>query len=276
MIIFLTGGSGFIGKRFIKEALNAGHKIYAISRKKKQSKKNLIWLKGDLDKDWSVYLKKSHVLIHMAAAGVNKDITLKEAVIANVVKPYKLLINAINSNCVNWLIIGSASEYGKQAEQKKPLGTKTKELPETNYEKSKYLFTKLSISLSSEFKTRCRVMRLFNVYGKGENKKRLWPSLMRAAKLEKNLNMTDGKQIRDFISVDSVAKILLKAANFQTKKKSFPEIWHVASGKPISVKSFALRNWKKFRAKKKILFNKIKSSLNRNYISEKGSIWIIK
>ena len=276
MIIFLTGGNGFIGKRFIKEALNAGHKIYAISRKKTQSKKNLTWLKGDLDKDWSVYLKKSHVLIHMAAAGVNKDITLKEAVIVNVVKPYKLLINAINSNCVNWLIIGSASEYGKQAEQKKPLGTKTKELPETNYEKSKYLFTKLSISLSSEFKTRCRVMRLFNVYGKGENKKRLWPSLVRAAKLEKNLNMTDGKQIRDFISVDSVAKILLKAANFQTKKKSFPQIWHVASGKPISVKSFALRNWKKFKAKKKILFNKIKSSLNRNYISEKGLIWIIK
>jgi len=276
MKIFLTGGSGFIGKGFIKESLKNGHIIYAISRKKMQSKKNLIWLKGDLDKDWSIYLKKTHVLVHMAAVGVNRDVTIKEAVNVNVIKPYKLLINAINSKCCNWLIIGSASEYGKQAELKKPLSIKTKELPETNYEKSKYLFTKLSISLSSEFKTRCRVMRLFNVYGKGENKKRLWPSLVRAAKLEKNLNMTDGKQIRDFISVDSVVKILLKAANFQTKKKSFPQIWHVASGKPISVKSFALRNWKKFRAKKKILFNKIKSSLNRNYISEKGLIWIIK
>ena len=276
MKIFLTGGSGFIGKGFIKESLKNGHIIYAISRKKMQSKKNLIWLKGDLDKDWSIYLKKTHVLVHMAAVGVNRDVTIKEAVNVNVIKPYKLLINAINSKCCNWLIIGSASEYGKQAELKKPLSIKTKELPETNYEKSKYLFTKLSISLSSEFKTRCRVMRLFNVYGKGENKKRLWPSLVRAARLDKNLNMTDGKQIRDFISVDSVAKILLKAANFQTKKKSFPQIWHVASGKPISVKSFALRNWKKFRAKKKILFNKIKSSLNRNYISEKGLIWIIK
>jgi len=276
MKIFLTGGSGFIGKGFIKESLKNGHIIYAISRKKMQSKKNLIWLKGDLDKDWSIYLKKTHVLVHMAAVGVNRDVTIKEAVNVNVIKPYKLLINAINSKCCNWLIIGSASEYGKQAELKKPLSIKTKELPETNYEKTKYLFTKLSISLSSKFKTRCRVMRLFNVYGKGENKKRLWPSLVRAARLDKNLNMTDGKQIRDFISVDSVAKILLKAANFQTKKKSFPQIWHVASGKPISVKSFALRNWKKFKAKKKILFNKIKSPLNRNYISEKGSIWIVK
>jgi nucleoside-diphosphate-sugar epimerase len=276
MIIFLTGGNGFIGKKFIKEALSSGHQIYAVSRKKMQNKKNLTWLKGNLDNDWTTYLKRSHVLIHMAAVGVNKDITLEEAITANVIKPYKLLINAINSDCADWLIIGSASEYGKQAAKKKPLGIKTKELPETNYEKSKYLFTKLSTSLSVKFKTRCRVMRLFNVYGEGENKKRLWPSLVRANKFKKNLHMTDGKQIRDFISVDVVAKILLKAAKFETKKKKFPQIWHVASGKPTSVKLFALKNWKKLGAKKKILFNKIKSPLSRNYISEKRSIWSIK
>jgi dTDP-6-deoxy-L-talose 4-dehydrogenase (NAD+) len=119
-------------------------------------------------------------------------------------------------------------------------------------------------------------MRLFNVYGEGEDQKRLWPSIVRAIKSKNNLDMTDGKQIRDFISVDVVAKILLNAANFELKKKNFPQIWHVASGKPTSVKSFALKNWKKLGGRKKILFNKIKSPLSRNYISEKGSIWSIK
>ena len=118
MIIFLTGGNGFIGKKFIKEALSSGHQIYAVSRKKMQNKKNLTWLKGNLDNDWTTYLKRSHVLIHMAAVGVNKDITLEEAITANVIKPYKLLINAVNSDCADWLIIGSASEYGKQAAKK--------------------------------------------------------------------------------------------------------------------------------------------------------------
>ena len=33
MKIFLTGGSGFIGKVFIKEALKRKHFIYAITRK---------------------------------------------------------------------------------------------------------------------------------------------------------------------------------------------------------------------------------------------------
>ena len=39
MVIFLTGGSGFIGKNFLKLALSKGHFIYAISRKKKKKKR---------------------------------------------------------------------------------------------------------------------------------------------------------------------------------------------------------------------------------------------
>ena len=93
MKIFLTGGSGFIGKKFIKESLNSGYIIYALSRKKKQNKKNLIWLKGDLDnEDWSVYLKKTNILVHMAAAGVNNHASMREAISENVIKPYKLLL----------------------------------------------------------------------------------------------------------------------------------------------------------------------------------------
>ena len=276
MKIFLTGGSGFVGRKFIKEALKAGHVIYAITRKNKKKKKNLIWLKGDLDKDWSRYLKKSKVLVHMAAAGVNKHIDLEESINANVLKPHKLLINAINSKCFNWIIIGSASEYGKQAKLKKPLNNKTKELPETNYEVTKNLFTKLSIFLSRKYKINCRIMRLFNVYGEGEKKRRLWQSLKTAAKLNKDFKMSDGKEIRDFISVNEVAKVILNAMNFKIQNKSFPQIWHVASGKPVSVKSFATKNWKKYKAKGRILFGKIKKKSKKNYISDKKSIWNIK
>ena len=56
MKIFLTGGSGFIGRRFIKLALSNGHLIYAVTRNRKfVNKKNLIWLIGEIDKDWKKY-----------------------------------------------------------------------------------------------------------------------------------------------------------------------------------------------------------------------------
>ena len=273
MKIFLTGGSGFVGRKFIKEALKAGHVIYAITRKNKKKKKNLIWLKGDLDKDWSRYLKKSKVLVHMAAAGVNEHIDLEEAINANILKPHKLLMNAINSKCFNWIIIGSASEYGKQAKLKKPLSNKTKEFPETNYEATKNLFTKLSISLSKKYKTKCRIMRLFNVYGKGEERSRLWPSLNKALKLKKNFKMTAGNQIRDFIKVEHAVDILLDSLNFKKCNKSFPQIWHVASGNPKSVKNFAKSYWKEKKGKGKIFFGKLKLKNYKNYISDKKSIW---
>jgi dTDP-6-deoxy-L-talose 4-dehydrogenase (NAD+) len=119
-------------------------------------------------------------------------------------------------------------------------------------------------------------MRLFNVYGEGEKQRRLWQSLKTAAKLNKDFKMSDGKEIRDFISVNEVAKVILNAMNFKIKNKSFPQIWHVASGKPVSVKSFAIKNWKKYKAKGRILFGKIKIKSKKNYISDKKSIWNIK
>ena len=36
MRIFLTGGSGFIGKKLINVATNQGHKVFAVSRKKEK------------------------------------------------------------------------------------------------------------------------------------------------------------------------------------------------------------------------------------------------
>ena len=160
--------------------------------------------------------------------------------------------------------------------KKKKLTFKTQELPETAYERTKYLFSNLSISLSKEFKTKCRIMRLFNVYGEGESNKRLWPSLKKAAEFNRDFKMTNGTEIRDFISVDEVVKKILSATNFKISSNYFPQIWHIASGKPISVRRFAQKKWKEFNAKGKLLFGRIKVKYKNNYISEKKSIWGIK
>jgi nucleoside-diphosphate-sugar epimerase len=70
MKIFLTGGTGFIGKNFIKLALKEGIYIFATTRKKKFLKhKNLKWLRGDFSLNWRE-LASSDVLVHLAAEGV--------------------------------------------------------------------------------------------------------------------------------------------------------------------------------------------------------------
>jgi nucleoside-diphosphate-sugar epimerase len=274
MKIFLTGGGGFIGKNFIKELLKLGYFIFATTRKKRKNKKNLKWLYGDLDKGWIRELKKSDVLVHMAAAGVNnKSIHIKDAIKSNVVKPYMLLHDAIKAKCLKWIIIGTASEYGAEALKKKKLGIKSDTKPQTSYEISKLLFTELSKNLSKKYNVQCRIMRLFTVYGKGENKKRLWSALTLAARLKRNFYMTDGTQIKDFISVNEVVNILVDSLNFKKNNKLFPQVWHIATGKSQTVKKFANNLWDKHGGKGKIIFGKLNKNDFSNYISDSKSIW---
>ena len=215
MKIFLTGATGFLGKNFAQAALKKGHFIFAPTRKKKNKKiKNLKWLNGDFDKNWKNELKKSDVLVHMAAAGVNNKKTPSKKIFeVNVFKSIKLLDYAIESNCLNWLILGSSSEYGKTSQKEKKLSKFSKTLPISDYGISKTIFAKMSIHMSKKYSCNCRIMRVFPVYGPGEKPNRLWPSLVKAAKNGKNFYINNPNEKRDFNHVNYVSNVLLNEAS---------------------------------------------------------------
>lgn len=74
MKIFLTGSNGYIGRNFIKKA-SKNNKIFALTRKKNNSKiKNVKWLVGKIDNNWKE-LKKVDILIHLATVGAYKKDT---------------------------------------------------------------------------------------------------------------------------------------------------------------------------------------------------------
>jgi nucleoside-diphosphate-sugar epimerase len=273
--IFLTGGTGFIGKKFLLLALKAGHSVYALSRQKQKIKhKNLKWLNGKLTYDWQKELKKSDILVHLASEGVNnKTISYKDAFKFNVSESLLLFKHAAKYNCKNWLISGSSSEYGLNCIGKKKLSIKTKALPKTNYEKTKNIFSLKISLLARNKKCKCRIMRIFPVYGDGENKKRLFPSLINAAKKGKDFHINNGNQIRDFTKVEFVSRIILDACNFDKKKFTSTQIWHISSGVPLSVKDFSIKVWKKFGATGKLIFTKTLKKNYHNYISAHKSIW---
>ena len=94
MKIFLTGGTGFIGKNFCNLVAKKGDFVYAVSRKKRiNTQKNIKWLCGDFSDDWSKELSKSDLLVHFAAAGVNQN-NKKEIFNTNIFKSIKLLENS--------------------------------------------------------------------------------------------------------------------------------------------------------------------------------------
>jgi len=273
--LFVTGASGFLGNFFLSKAVNKNYKIFALSRKKRKNTKNIFWIKGEINDNFEKYLKKSDTMIHFAASGVNQTfLNTNTALKENVLKPYQFLNNCSNYGLKKWIIIGSASEYGKAAHAKKILSINTREQPETNYEISKLIFSKLAMELSRRNKIKCRVLRIFNVYGQGENKKRLLPSIRRALKLKKTFTVLSSNLVKDFMEINKVTDMIIDTLNFKKNSSKFPQTWHVASGKPKTVKNFVLSNFDK-KIIKKIIFKNDPSIMKRNFISSKSSIWKI-
>jgi nucleoside-diphosphate-sugar epimerase len=117
-------------------------------------------------------------------------------------------------------------------------------------------------------------MKLFHVYGKDENKNRLYPSLINSIKKKTSFHMTRGTQINDFVHIDKVTDILLDSLDFKKRNSKFPQYWEIGTGKNIQTKIFVKNILDQFFIKKKIMFGKIKKN-SHNYFSNKKFIWKI-
>lgn len=272
MNILVSGASGFFGKNFISLASKKGHYIYAISRYRQKKIKNVKWIIGNLDKNFKEF-KKCEVLIHFASVGVNnRNLPYKKAFRINVTKSSKLLTNAAKAGCLKWIIIGSSSEYGKILKLGKPVNVKSKRLPVCNYGKTKSIFSDVAKTLTKKFKSQCRIMRTFPVFGPSENSNRLVPSLLKAIREQKNFTINNPFEKRDFSNVNVIVKKILKATNFSKKNNSFCDEWHLASGKSVKVADFVKNLCKINNYKEKLIFKKNNSDMF-HHISDKKSIW---
>ena len=113
--------------------------------------KNVRWLNGPIDKKWKE-LSKSDVLVHFAAVGVNeKFANLESCFNFNVTKSTNLIFNAIQANCLKWMIISSSYEQKVKSLRyiHKTLKDKTR-TPHFNYAFTKGLFSKICLSLSNK------------------------------------------------------------------------------------------------------------------------------
>ena len=273
MKIFLTGASGFIGKKFALLAIKSGNYIFAPIRKKYRKKfkhKNIEWLNGEFDQNWNNELSKSDVLVHIAADGVNKNFS-KNIYDVNIFRSLKLFQNAIKAGCKKWLIVSTSSEYGRKKYNQK-LKSITNRIPDSDYGLSKAIFSDQIQNLAKKFNCQVRIMRVFPTYGTGENNMRLFPSLLKAIKNNENFIIKNPLEKRDFSNVNFVSKTILDSLNFKKKKFKNSQVWHISQNEPKYVKQFAEILWKKYHARGKLIFKK-NSKRIFTHISDKSSLW---
>ncbi len=130
---------------------------------------------------------------------------------------------------INFIQIGSSMEYGTNKSPHKEL---FRCRPKGNYGISKYKATKYIKKIGSNIKFPYTVFRLYQVYGPNQSKNRLIPIVIDSCLKNKNFGCTVGSQIRDFLYVDDLCRLIIRCIQKKPKNK----IYNVGAGNKIKVK----------------------------------------
>ena len=239
--ILITGGTGFVGKQLVHELLKRNILLRLIIRKGKKSQlpidheKIEIVETNDLFSE-SIEWWKRH------CAGIDTVLHL-----AWYTEPGKYILSDLNTHCLHGSLnlasgaikadvrrfvgIGTCFEYDLSAGI---LSIETPLKPSNPYAGAKAaLYLSLEHWLESH-SVEFAWCRLFYLYGKGEDARRLVPFLR--SKLEKGepAELTSGKQIRDFLDVVDAVKMIVDL----TLSDQIGPV-NICSGFPITIRQFA-------------------------------------
>lgn len=203
-----------------------------------------------------------NVVVHLAAHSANFPYdTLENCIHWNVLAPLALFRKAIHAGIKNFIIAGSCFEYGKSADRYQFIPPSAPLVPVQTYPTSKAMASLAFSQIAEKLELQMCILRIFQVYGEGEQENRLWPSLKKAALTGKDFEMSSGHQIRDFISVEKVALNLLQECNKKYISKNV-RVQNIGTGYPMSVRAFAKKCWEEWGANGIIHFRSQKNREN--------------
>ena len=248
MKIVITGATGFIGNYVIHELLKVKkHIIIATGIEAKEDIKNIDWIKdleyincdlNELKQNYFKFFKEPDLLIHLAWQGLpnyNKLFHIEKNLPSNC----NFIKNLIKNGLKNLVVIGTCLEYGLiEGNLSEDICTN----PITSYGIAKDTLRKYIQQLSKKYEFQIKWIRLFYMYGRGQNPKSIISQLNKALDSnEKIFNMSGGEQIRDYLPVEKVAEYIVKIA---LQNKLF-WIINCCSNEPISIKDLVANHIKK-------------------------------
>jgi nucleoside-diphosphate-sugar epimerase len=235
--ILIAGGTGFIGKNLLYIARNLGWKCTVLSlRNPKKYEKNVDYIQVDLtdviltksllaDRTFDYVVNLSGYIDHSSYFDKGK------AVIDAHFNGLQNLVNSLDrSNLKCFVQVGSSDEYGNVPA---PQSEHMRESPISPYSFSKVSATHLLQMLYKTENFPSVILRLFLVYGEGQNGQRFLPQIIYGCINDLNFPVSDGMQLRDFCHVEDISYGIIAAL---TSDKGKGEVINLASGAPVTVR----------------------------------------
>ena len=239
MKVLVTGASGYIGNYVIKGLLDQGHTVIATSTNP-EAVEQKPWfnqvrfiaysLEQNSREDLFTYFEQPDLLIHLAWQGLPNYKELFH-ISRNLFQQFDFIQNLVQHGLQDLLVTGTCFEYGMQSGA---LREDMIPLPENPYAIAKDSLRRFLEVLKTKHPFHFKWARLFYMYGKGQSHNSLIPLLEKAVQRgEPVFNMSGGEQLRDYLKVEEVARIIVQIA----LQQSVQGVINCCSGKPVSVRN---------------------------------------
>ena len=236
MKILVTGATGFLGQHVVRKLVEHGYDVIAIARHEKPAKQfdwysQVKFISYDIHQmEPSLkYWGNPKTVMHLAWSGLPNYQKLHHLE-KNLPAQMRFLRSLLEQGAKQLLVTGTCLEFGRQ---NGPLSTQMLTIPENSYAIAKDTLRKWLQCYQAEKDFILQWVRLFYMYGPGQNPNSVLSQLDRAIENGDNVfNMSGGEQLRDYLPIEEVSRQLVNIVGFPNVQG----IIHCCSGKPISIK----------------------------------------
>jgi len=228
MRIFVTGGTGFIGRHVVKVLKDRGDTLLVLSR---QPMADVNFVPGDLSDiaNWKGEAERFQpdAAIHLAWEGLpNYDARTS---VRNLNYGLNLITMLAEIGCKSVICTGSCWEYGQQSGK---VSEDTAVKPHNAFTAAKNALHWVGREIADEHGMNFTWTRLFYVYGSGQRKSSLIPYIIDSVKTGKKPELKTPLARNDFIYVEDVAGAISAIV------KKLPEyaVYNIGSGSSTSVR----------------------------------------
>ena len=225
--ILVTGSSGFVGKNLVEELKRQDADVLTLTEHdgRRIDIRDQQRVEAIINK-----IRNIDIVYHLAAItsvpfsfenpGENYEV--------NVLGTLNILELCRSCNA-DKIVFASSYVYGQP--QYMPIDEKHPLQPTNPYARSKILGEELCRAYNTDFGVKCIILRPFNIYGVGQNKNFLIPSIIAQLRYGK-IELKDPEPKRDFIYISDVIDAYIKAGEFNGDF----DVFNIGYGKSYSVK----------------------------------------
>lgn len=233
--LLIVGGTGFIGYHTAIKAVELGYNVLILSRKSCPSYRyipDVTYLQANVDNlehlKWVLSDTKIEYVINLSGYVNHSDFFLDGlgVIHTHLYGLMNLLQSIDKNNILGFVQIGTSDEYGNA---RAPQSEYERERPYSSYSFAKTATSHFAQMIYRESGFPIVALRLFLVYGPGQNKERFIPQIIKGCLNDEEFPSSAGEQLKDFCYIDDIVDGILLAL---TTPKAFGEVINLSSGIP--------------------------------------------